>query len=126
MSRPSIVAVMVHVPDAAEALRWYGLAFPGAKRRRLPASDFEFLQLGDARLEFVPADAKVSSGPAGSVVYWRVTNFDEALRHVVSLGARLYRGPMRIEHGQCMCQVQDPWGNCIGLRGPSAPGSQSE
>ena len=27
---------------------------------------------------------------------------------------------MSIEGGQLMCQVQDPWSNCIGLRGPSS------
>jgi len=27
---------------------------------------------------------------------------------------------MLIENGEAMCQVQDPWGNCIGLRGPSS------
>ncbi|MDY0831642.1 MULTISPECIES: VOC family protein [unclassified Pseudomonas] len=34
----------------------------------------------------------------------------------VTLGATLYRGPMKIEGGEWMCQVRDPWGNCIGLR----------
>ena len=41
-----------------------------------------------------------------------------ALRHFEGLGAIRYRGPMAIEDGQRMCQVRDPWGNCIGLRGP--------
>lgn len=31
--------------------------------------------------------------------------------------AALYRGPIGIEAGQRMCQVRDPWDNCIGLRG---------
>jgi len=57
--------------------------------------------------------------PRGTVVYWRVAEFDEALAHLLGVGATLYRGPMAIEDGQLMCQVQDPWGNCLGLRGPS-------
>jgi predicted enzyme related to lactoylglutathione lyase len=126
MSQTPIVAVMVHVSDVSEALAWYGLAFRGASRRRIAAPDFEFLQVEDVQLEFVPADSKVLSGPSGSVVYWRVAQFEEALDHFQSIGAKLYRGPMKIEANQFMCQVQDPWGNCIGLRGPSASGLQPE
>ncbi|TOL44982.1 glyoxalase/bleomycin resistance/dioxygenase family protein, partial [Vibrio parahaemolyticus] len=37
--------------------------------------------------------------------------------HFQKLGARLYRGPMEIEDGLSMCQVEDPFGNLIGLRG---------
>lgn len=40
-----------------------------------------------------------------------------ALAHGERLGAVRYRGPMQIEPGVWMCQVQDPWGNCLGLRG---------
>ncbi|MEZ8336060.1 glyoxalase/bleomycin resistance/dioxygenase family protein, partial [Vibrio splendidus] len=28
-----------------------------------------------------------------------------------------YRGPMAIENGLFMCQIEDPFGNLIGLRG---------
>ena len=62
----------------------------------------------------------VADVAAGSVVYWRVDNFDAALAHALSQGGTLYRGPMRIEAGLAMCQVRDPWGNCVGLRGPAA------
>jgi predicted enzyme related to lactoylglutathione lyase len=72
-------------------------------------------------MEFVPADEKVAAGAAGSVVYWQVAHFDAALAHALNQGATLYRGPMPIEAGQAMCQVRDPWGNCVGLRGPAAP-----
>jgi predicted enzyme related to lactoylglutathione lyase len=75
--------------------------------------------VGGINLEVVPSDEKVASGAAGSVVYWYVPDFEAALAHFESLGATLYRGPMDIEQGQRMCQVRDPWGNCIGLRGPS-------
>jgi len=113
-----IAAVMVHVASVDEAMAWYQRAFPNAVRRRLLTPAFEFLVVNGIRLEFVPADAKVASGPAGTVVYWQVPDFDDALQHLQDIGARLYRGPMPIEDGQAMCQVQDPWGNCIGLRGP--------
>ena len=78
---------------------------------------YEYLELHGLSIEVVPADSKVSSGAAGSVVYWSVEEFDVALSHLKGLGGSLYRGPMNIEHGLRMCQVQDPWGNCIGIRG---------
>ena len=116
---PAPVAVLIHVSNVAEALAWYSRAFPSAVRCTVPDSDFEFLRVGDIQLECVPADSKVPSGPAGTVVYWGVPQFEDALAHFLGVGAKLYRGPLAIEAGQSMCQVQDPWGNCIGLRGPS-------
>ncbi|WP_233259719.1 VOC family protein [Ramlibacter sp. WS9] len=121
-----ISAVLIHVPDVEAALQWYQRAFPISKRKRLEAFDFEYLRVGGIDLEFVPSDEKVASGAAGSVVYWYVANFEAALAHFESLGAKLYRGPMNIDEGQRMCQVRDPWGNCIGLRGPSGAASGQE
>lgn len=115
-----VSAVLVHVADVKAGLSWYQRAFPSAQRRRLDAFDFEYLQIGSTHLEIVPADEKVASGAAGSVVYWQVGDFDRALAHFNDLGAPLYRGPLAIEDGLWMCQVRDPWGNCIGLRGPRA------
>ena len=115
---PVISAVLIHVPDVEAGLRWYQRAFPLSDRKRLEAFDFESLRVDGINLEIVPSDEKVSSGAAGSVVYWYVRNFEAALAHFESIGAKLYRGPMDIEEGGRMCQVRDPWGNCIGLRGP--------
>ena len=118
--------MLVHVADVEAGLQWYQRAFPIAERKRFEAFDFEYLCVGGVHLELVPSDEKVSSGAAGSVVYWYVSNFDTALAHFESLGAKLYRGPMSIEEGKRMCQVQDPWGNCIGLRGPGGTVSGDE
>ncbi len=109
---------MVHVPLPAQGLAWYEQAFSNAIRQRIEGQAFEYLQVGDVRIEVVNTDQKVASGPAGTVVYWKVENITQALAHLQSLGAKLYRGPMAIEDTHSMCQVQDPWGNCIGLRGP--------
>lgn len=122
-SSQPICAVMIHVGDVQAALDWYAAAFPQAQRQKIADSaeadtGFECLIYAGIQLELVPADAKVSSGAAGSVVYWHFGEFEAALRHFEALGATLYRGPMDIEGGQRMAQVRDPWGNCIGLRGP--------
>ena len=114
-----ITAVMIHVRDVTAALRWYARAFPQAVRERLvmPTFEFEYLDVDGVMLELVPADEKVSAGASGSVVYWNVPDFDQALAHFQSIGSTIYRGPGEIEDGRRMCQVRDPWGNCIGLRG---------
>ena len=113
-----VIAVMVHVADVEAALAWYRRAFPQAALCRTDEEAFEYLCLGGVNLEFVPSDGKVSSGPCGSVVYWRMSDFDAMLQHLQSIGGRLYRGPIPIEGSLTTCQVQDPWGNCIGIRGP--------
>jgi predicted enzyme related to lactoylglutathione lyase len=115
--RQPIAAVMVHVPDVPEALDWYEKAFPNALRTTIQGPDFDFLMINGVQLELVPSDEKVSSGAAGSVVYWAVEDFDASLQHFKSIGAVLYRGPLKIEGNASICQVRDPWGNCIGLRG---------
>ena len=119
MQAPFIAAIMVHVPSVSEATAWYERVFTNAVRSSTIEPTFEYLLVGQTRLELVPADSKVSSGASGSVVYWQFAEFEEALLRFQEAGAKLYRGPMPIESGQVMCQVQDPWGNCIGLRGPS-------
>jgi predicted enzyme related to lactoylglutathione lyase len=111
------VAVLIHTSDPDAARAWYQAVFPDAILSSTPTSEFQFLVLGELQLEFVPSDEKVKAGPCGTVIYWAVEDFDESLRSFQSRGATLYRGPLDIEYGQRMCQVQDPWGNCIGLRG---------
>lgn len=113
-----IAALLIHVEDIEQGLSWYRHAFPRAKSRRVDDTDFEVLVIGTTHLELVLADDQVSSGAAGTVVYWRVTDLDEAIAHFAALGAAVYRGPLLIEDCLWMCQVRDPWGNCIGLRGP--------
>ena len=111
-----VAALLIHVADQDAGVAWYASAFPMAVRKT-SEDGFVSLHVQGTAIEIAPADEKVSSGPAGSVVYWRVEDFDAALNHMQERGAVLYRGPMKFEHGLRMCQVRDPWGNCIGLRG---------
>jgi uncharacterized protein len=108
---------MIHTSEPSAARAWYQVAFPQAVPLESPPG-LEALRLGEVQLEFVPSDAKVGSGAAGTVAYWEVPAFNAALAALQSRGATLYRGPLDIENGRAMCQVQDPWGNCIGITGP--------
>ncbi|MGL1138416.1 VOC family protein [Vibrio parahaemolyticus] len=110
-------AVLVHVPDVAKGLEWYKKAFPEAVPIYHSDFDFTVLDLNGFSLEIVEADEKVGTGKNGTVIYWSVDNLPAALAHFEALGAYLYRGPMEIESGLFMCQVEDPFGNLIGLRG---------
>ncbi len=110
-------AVLVHVPDVAKGLIWYKKAFPEAVPIYHSDFDFTVLDLNGFSLEIVQADEKVGSGKNGTVIYWSVDNLSAVLAHFEALGAYLYRGPMEIESGLFMCQVADPFGNLIGLRG---------
>ncbi|MEM6429233.1 MAG: glyoxalase/bleomycin resistance/dioxygenase family protein [Deinococcota bacterium] len=112
-----IAAVMIHVSDVDMGLEWYQQAFPTATKKTIVEADFDYLEYQGIMIELVQADEKVSSGAAGSVVYWWVDGFQEKLDTLLSLGATLYRGPITIEQGMKMCQVKDLWGNCIGIRG---------
>lgn len=118
MKIKTIAAVIIHVPDWEKGLAWYEKAFPEAKRIIYPEFDLECLELNGIQIEVVNADEKVGVGAFGLVVDWEVESFDQALSHLISLGASLYRGPMKIEHGWRMCKLKDPFGNLIGLRGP--------
>jgi uncharacterized protein len=114
-----IAAVMVHVSDVDQALLWYQKGFPESLLETVETPSFQYLNCGGVRIEVVLADSKVQSGAAGSVVYWSVVVFQTALNHFLNVGATLYRGPLAIEGDQSICQVLDPWGNSIGLRGPN-------
>ncbi|WP_341663251.1 glyoxalase/bleomycin resistance/dioxygenase family protein [Vibrio sp.] len=111
------VALLVHVPDVSVGLKWYQKAFPLASPRYLPEFDFTVLDIKGFSLEIVQADSKVSAGKSGTVLYWLVDSVRESIDFLQSIGATLYRGPMEIEQGQSICQMEDPFGNLIGLRG---------
>lgn len=112
-----MMAVMIHAPGWRQGLDWYKKAFPKAKQISVPDLNFEYLRINNVNIETVNADKKVGTGAFGSVVYWKVLDFEKTKQHFESIGAVLYRGPMKIENNQKMCQFKDPFGNLIGIRG---------
>ncbi|EAR08895.1 VOC family protein [Reinekea blandensis] len=110
------IANLIHVGDVSNGLDWYRKAFPMAIVKNI--DDFTFLEVNGFALEIVPADEKVGSGKYGSVTYWEVVSLEHEIERFKELGSVVYRGPMKIESDLWMCQVTDPFGNLIGLRGP--------
>lgn len=110
------VANLIHVNNVDLALNWYKRAFPMAVERSI--NGYIILDLGGFSLELVPADVQVGAGKLGSVTYYQVEDLETEISKFQKLGSIVYRGPMVIESGLGMCQVTDPFGNLIGLRGP--------
>ena len=110
-------ALLIHVADVKGALEWYLAAFPQSRHIKNTHADIAVLTLGEFQLEIVPADSKVSSGASGTVLYWQVSSLSSEIRRLEQLGAHLYRGPLDKENNEAMCQLKDPFGNLIGLRG---------
>ena len=117
--RPS--ALLVYVDDIQQGLIWYKQAFPESRSVCLKEFNLTVLDINGFSLEIVQADAKVSSGKSGTVLYWSVLDLEKEIERFQNLGASLYRGPMVIEDGLGMCQVEDPFGNLIGLKGVFKP-----
>ncbi|CDG17070.1 Var1 [Xenorhabdus doucetiae] len=109
--------LLIPVPDVEAGLAWYKRAFPAARVVYVAEFDFTVLEIGDFSLDIVQADKKVNSGQQGTVLYWSVPSLYAAIQHFQTLGASLYRGPIKIDNGLGMCQVKDPFGNLIGLKG---------
>jgi predicted enzyme related to lactoylglutathione lyase len=110
------IANLIHVSDIKKGLVWYRKAFPNSIVKEV--NGFTFLDVNGFSLEMVLADEKVGSGKNGSVTYWEVTNLKFEILRFNKIGSEVYRGPMDIGNGIGMCQVTDPFGNLIGLRGP--------
>lgn len=115
------VAVLMHVDDINESVRWYLAAFPSADLME-STDEVKILSVQGFQIEIVRGDDKVSSGKAGTVLYWSVDDLDDVIVRLEWLGAKLYRGPLLVEDGIKkdgfrMCQLEDPFGNLIGFRG---------
>jgi len=114
------VAVLIHVPDVDAGMAWYREAFPTAVPQETTEPGLGILDLGPFAIEIVRADAKVGAGRAGTVLYWGVDDLDAAMARLERIGATLYRGPLPVAGDVSMCQMADPFGNLIGLRGRRA------
>lgn len=107
-----LATVIYHVPDLDSAKAWYAAAF-----QQQPYFDQPFyvgFNVGGYELGLDPGGKK-SSGPGGSVAYWRVAVLDDAIRHFEGAGARLVSPLQDVGDGIKVATVADPFGNLIGL-----------
>lgn len=113
-----IKAVFIFTENPVESATWYSQLFD--LPIKIKEDYFCLIQIGDTELCFHLADSKSPKSAGGSVSYWNVINFQDALDKAISLGAKIYRGPLKIEEekNRWIAQIKDPNGNVIGIDGP--------
>lgn len=121
MPSPSAISgirqIALTVADVTEATEFYrdvlGLDFLFT-----PSDDLAFLSAGDVRIMLTPPQEDSDAGQ-NSVLYFTVSNVDQAHEAIVARGAHSERGPQmtaRMEdHELWIAFVRDPDGNLIGL-----------
>ena len=114
MNKLHTVYLFVH--NVKESSSWY------SKVLNIPLTidedNFGLIKICSSEMCFHPVDDKSPVSTGGSVAYWHVEDLAEASDLFVKHGGSLYRGPIEIpESDEGICQIKDPFGNVIGLRG---------
>jgi len=108
---------MYFVNDPQAAASWYAEhLFSGVSVQE--ESGFFWFETGTIEVGFHPSDQKNPAG-GGAVVYWRVENFGRSRDAMLQGGCESWRGPLVISPTRVICQLRDPFGNIIGLEGPT-------
>lgn len=64
------------------------------------------------------ADDQSPKSKGGSVCYFHVDDFLKFIERAKSFDMKMYRGPLEVnEIGRTICQLEDPFGNVIGIEG---------
>ena len=83
-----------------------------------PVEDLEnfiSFQIGDNFINLHLADAKSPLSTGGCVCYLQVANIDFWVKKATDIGGAIWRGPLKLDNGQILYQIIDPFGNVIGL-----------
>lgn len=104
------------VVSVRKSASWYE-SFLGIRPHEI-SDHFASFQVGLHTFDLAQADGKSPTSKGGSVGYWLVDDLDKALSCAKNLGARIHRGPLRVEEiGRTIVQIEDPFGSIIGLEG---------
>lgn len=114
----NIKAVFIFTDKPVESASWYSQLFE--LPIKIKEDHFCLIQNHEIEFCFHLADSKSPQSTGGSVSYWNVTNFEDALDKALSLGGKTYRGPLQVEdeENRWIAQIKDPNGNIIGIDGP--------
>lgn len=105
--------VLFFVDNMAEAKEWIKVLLE--KEPDFQSENYYSFNLGFCKIGLHPSDSKSSSGVAGQVSYWKVSDMQSAISHFIDHGCRLFRGPIIGVDGVKICQLIDPFGNAWGL-----------
>jgi tRNA (Thr-GGU) A37 N-methylase len=83
----------------------------------MDTANYAEFRVGNGILSLATADEKNPLSSGGQVAYWRVREIGPSIAHFTANGGKIFRGPLDIEDGEAICQIQDPFGNVLGLIG---------
>jgi predicted enzyme related to lactoylglutathione lyase len=107
---------MLFVDDPGSVATWWAEAL-GVDAPRSHGS-YRWIELDDAELGFHVSDSERNPPGASSVGYLAVDDLERTRGALIARGAQPWRGPLRLTANRQICQVQDPFGNIVGLDGP--------
>jgi len=105
--------VLYHAPDLEKAKTWYARVLGVA-----PYFDQPFyvgFNVGGYELGLDPDASNTPGGSGGVVVYWGVTDAQESLSRLLSLGAKERSAIQDVGEGIKVATVLDPFGNVFGI-----------
>ena len=107
---------MYFVDEPQAAASWYAMhLFSDVPVQE--KSGFFWLETGTMEVGFHPSNDEKNPAGGGSVVYWRVENFDRIRDAMLQAGCKPWRGPLRLSSERQICQLRDPFGKVLGLEG---------
>lgn len=111
-----LITNLLFVNDVRQSANYYEKLFQIAPVEI--SENFCSFEFGGTFFNIHPADSKSPISRGGSVSYWLVDNFEEFVEHAKYHGCCLYRGPLYVrEIDRNICQLEDPFGNIIGIEG---------
>lgn len=112
---PDAEHVTLFTSDLAASREFYSRAFG-----LIPALDLpeicEF-KIGSQSLVLQTPDSLSPAGTETQMAYWPVPSLDDAIARFRELGGEICRGPLDLGNGERICQIRDPFGNTVGLKG---------
>ncbi len=110
----SFATIRLSVKDVAKSRDWYRFFFGMEPIEDL--ENFVSFNIAGTIFDISVADDKSPVSHGGSVGYWLVDDLDLAINRAKELGGKVHRGPLRVDEVQrTIAQMEDPFGNVIGL-----------
>ncbi len=107
-------SVVFFVRELRKAAAWYGKIL-NVKPYRIDR-DFIGFHLNGIDLGFHRLDKKAGKASGVQIIYWKVKDLDNTINNFIASGAKIFRKPIRIPEGGRVAQIQDPFGNILGLK----------
>ncbi|MFG2564686.1 VOC family protein [Streptomyces sp. NPDC048567] len=117
-----IRAIMIFTADPDTAASWWGKVLDAEVHRDVNENNgdvYAWLDIAGIEFGFHPLDEKHNKRGGSPVPYWSVDDVDAARQRLLDAGCTHHRGPLDVGDGtgRRIAQLQDPFGNVIGLDG---------